>query len=496
MKALLPKRAWALLLLLTAGVIPYGCKAGPDYRTPAVKMPRGYEGATGLPTTSPTTMPITTRSVIDAEHAPWVEWWTKFDDRKLDSLINRALTANFELAVARARVQEARAVQRIAKSELYPTVDLSADFLKTRGSAAGYGFPYGLPGADSNLYHIGFDASYEVDLFGGVRRSIEAAGATADATVNERRAVQITLLGEVARNYIGLRALQRRLVVARANLADQQKTLEVVKRRFKNGLAPNFDLVRVTAQVAATESSIPPLEAGIRQTMYGLAVLLGEQPTSLESELDANAPIPPVPPKVPVGMPSELLRRRPDVMRAERVLAAATAEQGVATSELFPHLTLGGSAGVESQQAHELFDQHNPSSGFYAAGPAANWTIFDGGRRWANVDRSKALVAAAVAAYQGTVLEALGDVESALTAYDHDQTRRETLNTLTVQSQEAVRIAQQEYSNGLIDLLDVLEVQRNLYSAQDALAQSDQAVSCDVVAIYKALGGGWETEAQ
>jgi outer membrane protein TolC len=193
-------------------------------------------------------------------------------------------------------------------------------------------------------------------------------------------------------------------------------------------------------------------------------------------------------------MPSELLRRRPDVMAVERLLAAATAQQGVATAEFFPHLVLGGTAGVESRQASELFSQHDPSSGFYAAGPAARWTIFDGGKRVAMLDVSKARVAQALAAYEGAVLAALRDVESSLTAYSHDQKRRESLNALVAQNQEAVRIARQEYDNGLIDLLDVLEVQRNLYAAQDALAQSDQAVSSDLVAIYKALGGGWETE--
>jgi outer membrane protein TolC len=193
-------------------------------------------------------------------------------------------------------------------------------------------------------------------------------------------------------------------------------------------------------------------------------------------------------------MPSELLRRRPDVMRAERLLAAATAQQGVATAEFFPHLILGGTAGVQSRQFSELFSQHDPSSGFYAAGPAARWTIFDGGRRRANLDVSKARVAAALATYEGTVLAALRDVESSLTAYSHDQARRESLAALTAQNREAVRIAQREYENGLIDLLDLLEVQRNLYASQDALAQSDQAVASDLVALYKALGGGWENE--
>jgi outer membrane protein, multidrug efflux system len=489
----------ARALLMTIGaasalLMSPGCKVGPNYHAPRIETPALFANATTQPTSAPSTSPTTRQSVVDSEHAPWIDWWTRFNDSRLNSLVMRALAANHELAVAQARVQEARAIERIGRSRLYPTVDISAAALKTRGSAAGFGFPYGFPGEEKNLFQIGFDATYEVDLFGGIRRSIEAAGAFADATVNERRGVQVTLLGEVARNYIGLRALQRRLDVAQANLADQRKTLDVVQRRFKNGLAPNFDLVRATAQVAATESGIPPLQAGIQQTMYGLAVLLGEQPTALERELTETAPIPPVPPKVPVGMPSELLRRRPDVMRAERLLAAATAQQGVATAEFFPHLILGGAAGVQSQKTSNLFSQHDPSSGFYSAGPMASWTIFDGGRRRANLDLSKARVVAALAVYEGTVLAALRDVESSLTAYSHDQARRESLTALVAQNQEAVRIAQKEYENGLINLLDVLEVQRNLYASQDALAQSDQAVSSDLVAIYKALGGGWENE--
>lgn len=478
----------------SALLISSGCQVGPNYKAPHVEIPHSFSNATSRTTTGPSALPTTTPSVIDADHAPWIDWWTKFDDPELNSLVTRALAANHELAAARARVRAARAEEQLAKAGLYPTIDLSAAALKTRGSAAGFGFPFGLPGEENNLFHIGFDATYEVDLFGGIRRSIEAAGAAAEATVDERRAVQVTLLGEVARNYIGLRALQRRLDVARANLADQRQTLDVVQRRFKNGLAPNFDFVRASAQVAETESSIPPLEAGIWQTMYGLAVLLGEQPNALDGELTATTPIPPVPPKVPVGMPSELLRRRPDVMGAERLLAAETAEQGVATAQFFPHLVLGGIAGVESRHTSDLFSQHPPSSGFYAAGPFASWTIFDGGKRLANLDLSKARVAVALAAYEGAVLAALRDVESTLTAYSHDQARRESLAVLAAQNQEAVRIAKREYQNGLIDLLDVLQVQRNLYTSQDALAQSDQAVASDLVAIYKALGGGWESD--
>jgi len=471
-----------LALILVAGLA--GCEVGPKYNALKADVPSRF-AITTRPTTNPT-------SVADAEHAAWIDWWTKFDDNELNSLISRSLTANHELKIAAARVQEARAAERVAQSELYPTIDVSAILVGTRGSAAGYGFPYGLPGADSSLYQIGFDATYEVDLFGGVRRTIEAARASAEAVEDQRQGVQVTLLAEVARGYISLRTLQARLAIANQNLADQMHTLAIVQKRFKNGLAPNFDLVRANAQVDATESSIPPLQSGIRQTIYALSVLLGEDPPALTSELLAAAPIPPVPPQIPIGLPSELLKRRPDVREAERVIAAATAVQGVATSDLFPHLILGGTAGVDSQKASKLFSQHDPSSGFYLAGPLANWTIFDGGRRRANVDRSKAQVTAAIHAYEATVLGALQDVDNALVAYSHDQARRDSLDTLVTENQQAVRIAQAEYSNGIIDLLDVLEVQRNLYASQDALAQATQTVSTDLVALYKALGGGWE----
>jgi outer membrane protein, multidrug efflux system len=434
-----------VMAFVVAVALTGGCEVGPNYHAPHTETPRAYSDADRAVKPGGVT---TQASPVNQHEAPWINWWTRFGDSELDSLIGRAVSANHELKIAAARVQEARAVQKIAESALYPTVDLSAGLAWTRGSSAGFGFPYGIPGMDSGLYQIGFDASYEVDLFGGVRRSIEAAGAFADASEDDRRAVQVTLLGEVARDYISLRALQRRLAVAGANLDDQRKTLDIVRRRFKNGLAANFDLVRASAQVSATESAIPPLEAGVRQTIYGISVLLGEPPLALSDELSTDAPIPPVPPKVPVGLPSELLRRRPDILRAERVLAGVTAEQGIATADYFPHLLLGGTAGVQSRHADQLFDQHDPSSGFYAAGPLASWTIFDGGRRRANLDRSKAQVAAAADAYEATVLAALQDVENALVAYSHDQQRRDELASLVAENHEAVRSPNRNTATG------------------------------------------------
>ena len=239
---------FALVLFLSTG-----CEVGPKYHTPRTDIPAQF-AATTRPTTNPS-------SVADTQHQAWVDWWTKFDDQELDSLISRSLAANHELKIAAARVLEARAVERVAQSELYPTIDLSAAFFQTHGPGAGFGVPWGLPGIDSSYYHLGLTANYEVDLFGGVRRAIEAAGATAEATEDERRGVQVILLGEVASQYISLRALQARLDIANENLSDQRRTLAIVQKRLKNGLAPTFDLVRANAQVDATESSIPSLEA-------------------------------------------------------------------------------------------------------------------------------------------------------------------------------------------------------------------------------------------
>jgi multidrug efflux system outer membrane protein len=476
---------------LSALAVLDGCAVGPNYHRPSTALPSQY-GSSSAGASGATTKPTST-TIIDPAREPWSNWWTQFGDVELDTLIDRAVWDNHGLKVAAARVTQARAASRIAQAAQYPDVSIGAGFAKSRGSSAGLGFPYGDPSKDNSLFQLGFDAAYEVDLFGGVRRSIEAAGANAELTENLRRAVQLSLIAEVAHEYILLRTLQRRLDIARQNLADQQHTLRVVQKRLNNGLSAEFDLVRARAEVEATESNIPPLESGIRQTIYGLSVLAGRPPQDLEDELLSRQPVPISPKVVPIGLPSELLRRRPDVMAAEQALAAATAEEGVAIAELFPHIDLVGTTGLQATRIGNLFAQHGPSSGFYLAGPAMHWTIFDGGRRLANIDMSKAVVSAATAEYEQTVLAALRDVDSALTALSHDQKRRDALTTVVTDADRAVRIARDEYTNGLVDLLDVLEVQRSLYAAQDSLAQADLAVSNDLISLFKALGGGWET---
>jgi NodT family efflux transporter outer membrane factor (OMF) lipoprotein len=452
-------------------------------------MPARYGSLGGGATTSPAT---TQQSALTSDPPVLHEWWKTFDDPTLISLCDRALRANHELHIAELRVREARAIERGVRSNLLPTIGIGASYARSLGSSNGIGFPFGLPGEAINLYEIGFDATYEVDVFGGVRRSVEAASAGTEAVEEVRHGVQTTLIGDLARSYINLRASQRRLEIARSNLQAQQKTLGIVERRFLNGLATNFDQLRARAQLESTQSTIPPLDASIRQSIYTLSVLLGEQPMSLVDELAVRTPTPPNPPVVPIGLPSDLLRQRPDIRRAERTLAAETAAQGVAVAALFPSVVLGGAAGVQSRDVSKVFDGGRPSSGYYLAEPMAHWTLFDGGRRKANIDRTNARAQAALAEYEETILVALRDVESALTVYRSDQVRRETLGRLVEDNTRAVDIAQRQYEQGLVTLLDVLEVQRNLFASEDALAVSNHSVWTDLVTIYKALGGGWQ----
>ncbi len=466
-----------------------GCKVGPNYTRPPSTMPAFYGSLGGGPTTSPAT---TQQSTLTSDAPTLRDWWRTFDDPTLISLCERSLRANHELHIAEQRVLEVRAIERGAKSRLYPSVGIGASYIRSLGSSNGVGLPFGVPGESLDIFQIGFDAAYEVDLFGGVRRGVEAAGASADAAEELRRGVQITLLGDLTKSYINLRASQRRLEIAQSNLEAQQKTLSIVERRFRNGLATEFDQLRARAQLESTQSAIPALEAAIRQSMYQISVLLGEQPMSLVNELVRRTPTPPNPPVVPIGLPGDLLRQRPDIRRAERTLAAETAAQGIAVAELFPTIVLGGTLGEQSTQISNLFTNGNPTSGYYLAGPFAHWTLFDGGRRQANIDRSNARTQAALTEYEESVLVALRDVESALTVYRSDQVRRETLGRLVDDNKRAVDIAQRQYEQGLITLLDVLEVQRNLFASEDALAVSNHAVWTDLVSIYKALGGGWQ----
>jgi NodT family efflux transporter outer membrane factor (OMF) lipoprotein len=417
-------------------------------------------------------------------------------------------------------VREARALRGVTGADLLPNLNANASYTRSRssenafsfgggggsfnpgtGGGGGGGGGGGAPVIDfddfsddgpTDLYQAGFDANWEIDLFGRVRRSIEAAEADVAAAVEDRRDALVTLLSEVARNYVELRSFQRRLDIARANLKAQQDTLDLTNARFKANLISDLDVARADAQVATTAAQIPALEAQRNTAAHRLGVLLGQPPASLLDELigpAADTAIPVGPPEVPPGLPSDLLRRRPDVRRAERQLAAATARVGVATADLFPRFSLTGSLGLQSDTFRDLGDS---GSRFYSIGPSVSWPIFDAGRIRAQVRAENARQEAAVVTYEQSVLTALEDVENALVNHGKEQQRRDALRRAVAANRRSVEMATQLYDRGLTDFLDVLEAQRALFASEDALAQSDRTISTSLVALYKALGGGWE----
>ncbi len=454
-----------------------GCMVGPDYHPPKTAAPAQWVspqdgGETNLP-------------AADAA------WWEKFHDAEMDSLVLRAAQSNLNLRAAVARVRAARAAAGVVSAGLSPTLDAAGSYVRDRYSANGFPpFPPGVP-VEANVYQAGFDAAWELDVFGGVRRADEAARADAAAAEFGRRDVWITITAEVARHYVAARAFQRRLAVAEASLKAQEEILALTRDRFAKGLTGELDVQEADSLLAATRAQTPVFETGFRDSVYQLALLLGQPPGALLDELTNAAPIPAAPPAVPVGLPSDLLQRRPDVQRAERQLAATTARVGEAASALYPKFSLTGDAGLQSISAGDWFAA---GSRFWTAGPTVQWRIFDAGRIRAGMAVQNARAEEALAAYEQTMLAAFTDVETALTAYAQEQTRRQSLAHAAQANEQVVALALDLYRHGLSDFLRVLESQRSLYQSQDALVESERAVSSDLIALYKALGGGWEIQ--
>jgi len=350
--------------------------------------------------------------------------------------------------------------------------------------------PQGGGSLEQNLYRTGFDSSWEVDVFGGTRRRVEAAQATVDAAVEDRRGVLVTLLGEVAKNYIDVRALQRRLAIAQANLKAQRDLLALTKVRFEAGLASDLDVAQAEGQAQTTAAQIPTLESALTTTVYRLDVLLGAQPGVLKSELAEPAMIPALPPRAQVGLPVELLRRRPDIRNAERQLAAATAQVGAATADLYPKFSLTGAFGLQSISASDWLVGR---SRFWSIGPTITWPVFDAGKIRANIEIRNAQQEQALRLYEKSVLTGLADVESALVNYSKEQTRYRSLLEAVSANQRAMGLAEDLYIQGLVDFLNVLDAQRSVFVSESELAQSEASLAANLVALYKALGGGWAT---
>jgi NodT family efflux transporter outer membrane factor (OMF) lipoprotein len=459
-----------------------GCSVGPNYKEPSFGAPAAWNEAQ--------------QKGVDTRAGELARWWTVFEDPLLNSLVERAVQSNLDLRVAEARIREARAVRAAATAGLWPALDIAGSYTRSRSSENAFnvssqgGTGGGASGIklERNFYNAGFDANWEIDVFGGVRRAVEAADATIEATEYGRRDVLVTLLGDVARNYIDLRGAQRRLAVARANVKTQQDSLELTRVRFDAGLASDLDVARAEAQVNATAAQIPNLESATKEAAYSLDLLLGLAPGALWHELEKELAIPNLPPEILVGLPSDLLRRRPDIRVAERRLAAATAQVGSAVADLFPKFFLTGLAGMESISAGEWF---TAGSRYWSIGPTIRWPVFDGGRIRANIEIRSAQQEQALNQYEKTVLAALGDVEKSLVNYSQEQVRYRSLNDAVAANRRAVAMAQELYVRGLNDYLNVLDTQRALYVTETELAQSEATMASNLVALYKALGGGW-----
>ena len=467
----------AMVIVAICLALLAGCAVGPNYQPPKASVSAQWSSPlAGGETNGPTDL---------------ASWWKNFGDTNLDSLIAIAVQSNLTLRIAEAHVRESRAERDVAAGSLWPSVGSSGSYSRNRYGANSFPpLPTGVP-LDFNLYNAGFDAAWELDIFGGTRRTVEAASAEIGAAVYGQRDVLVSLLAEVARNYIKARGYQQRLAITRQNIQVQQEILNLTSNRFQNGLSSDLDVQQATALLTATEAEVPSLETGFDQSIHHLAVLLGQPPGALMNEMSVENPIPLTPPQVPVGLPSDLLQRRPDVQRSERELAAATARIGVAKADLFPKFSLTGIAGLESISAGNWFDY---ASRYWSAGPTVQWEIFEAGSIRANIRVQNARQEQALDSYQQTVLVALEDVENALTAYAREQTRRESLSQSEQANEQALELSTQLYNNGLVDFLGVLDSERSLYAAQDALVQSDQAISLNLVQLYKALGGGWQNE--
>jgi outer membrane protein, multidrug efflux system len=347
----------------------------------------------------------------------------------------------------------------------------------------------GLPGVTTNIYQVGFDASWEIDLFGGKRRAVESASAQVQAVEEAEHGALISLLGEVAQTYLQLRSGQQRLELARQNIAAAQETLEIIQAKFKTGFATDVEVARQTAEVANLNAAVPGLETAQRLSIHALSVLVGEEPNALNDELTATQPLPTMPAEVPIGLPSDLLRRRPDIRSAERELAAASANIGVATSDLFPKFDLAAAIGLDSSKPADL---PKWSSHYYSFTPGIRWPILDWGRARNGLQLTDESEKEALTHYQAVVSQAVLEVEDALVRFRGEQVARASRADALAASREAFTSARQRYAHGLIDSLVVLDAQRSLLLSEDALAQSDAAMRLNLVALYKALGGGWE----
>lgn len=441
---------------------------GPDYQAPDLRLPGKWsasaEGQAG-------------------DQARLARWWSQFGDEKLDWLIEQALTGNLDLKLAQARLHQARASRQLAEAGLYPTVSASTSGSRSKSSDAI------APQPARTLYDAGFDANWEIDIFGGNRRGIEAATADLAASQASLDDTRVSLVAELARNYVELRSQQRRIAIARDNLASQSETLQITEWRYQAGLARASEVEQARASREQTRAGIPDLEVSLAAAENRIALLLGRNPGELHDMLAEVKPLPAVPASVAAGIPADVLRQRPDLIAAERTLAAETARVGQKLAQRFPSLTLSGSFGW---QAYSFGALGGAGTITRALGGTLAATLFDGGRLRSQVEVQNAVQEQALVSYQSRVLSALEEVENALTGYAAARERVDARRAAAEAARTAAELSRNLYQSGLADFQQVLETQRTQLTAEDGLAAADATLRTSLIALYKALGGGWE----
>ncbi len=500
------------LVPLAMAVAVAGCTLGPDFAPPDAAAPASWFAQHRAPAGATPVLP----SVPVAE-TPDPHWWNLFGDPVLTALETRVAAENLDVRTATLRLAESRAQGRVVGADAYPGVNGNASFTRESVSKNGIFTAFGAPGSSTgspgtvangqgfgaggpsganiqpfDLWQYGFDASWELDLWGRVRREVESASASIVASDEARRAALLSALAEVARDYLQLRGTQETLRITRESLATANDTLQLTREREAGGLSADLDVANARAQVASVAAQLPQLEQLQGQQINAIGQLLGEPPGVLDGELASPRKVPPPPPSVPVGLPSELARRRPDIRQAEAQLHGATADIGVAVAAFYPTITLSGSLSLQALQFSQL---GNWSSNQYALGPSLTLPIFEGGKLKATLELRRQQQQEAAVKYRQTVLQAWHDVDNALIAYGAEQARNQRLAQAVAANRTALTLAEQRYRDGLSDFLDVLNAERSLLAAQQQQADSTATVSTNLVALYKALGGGWETDA-
>lgn len=451
-----------------------GCAVGPDYQAPTSALPSHFAQGD---------------SATFAERDVETAWWKGFNDGQLSTLVDEVLAHNFDLQAALANLREARALYLESGFNLLPTVTSHANYSEQKRSVGALNNRAFVP-RELKLYNTGFDAFWEVDFFGRVRRSVEASSDEVEAQEASLRDISVSLISEVARNYFQLRGLQRQLSVSQQNADIQAQTLNITRLRVENGRGTQLDVARAQAQLDGTRASIPSLTASIQHAIHRLSVLSGQMPDTLTTRLTPSAALPQVPELIAIGNPSDLLRRRPDIRIAERELAATSARIGIATADLFPRVTFVGNLSLEAMTLSGL---GATGSEAYSVGPRISWAALDLGRVYARIKAADARAEASLAHYQQTVLNALEETENTLASYREERRRCALLTSAAAASEQALHLAHLRYDAGISDFLTVLDSEARLRQDQALLAQSETATATALIAIYKALGGGWQT---